>query len=480
MAYVPDWFGSSSGRPLGYPLFWNLHVPIGFVNHEQGEWIRNREKSLNIAAKISVPSTISSATNYNVVGRIKGYVDPQKYLILSGHYDTVMCNGFSDNGAGTAGVLELAKVFSDAVREGIYKPSYTLLFIAFTDEELGLVGAANYVNQHKDQMPNITAVINLDCIGSDELEVSPTDPSNGFDLDQEIVKAASDLGFPISVTSPGGSDQEAFRDPALMNDEIYYYWGVDLGISDASKVAASAMLASYPILYSDKWSTGTPGWIHTSNDNSTSTQTLSWVEADDLENHIKVSLLTTIRLSPDTARAGNLIPDAAVLDAVPSKTIIGKGYSIHVTITAVNQGNGTLLVTVAAYANSTTTGEPSNAELTSNTPTAIALIWNTTGFAYGNYTITAAIEPLCNEADINDNNHTCDFQVHIGVPGDITSTTPGIYDGTVNMRDIAYLVILFNKRIGSPDFKPNADLNDDLVINMRDISITILNFNKHE
>jgi parallel beta-helix repeat protein len=480
MAFVPDWFGSSSGRPLGYPLFWNLHVPIGFVNHEQGEWIRNREKSLNVAAKISVPSTISSGINYNVVGRIKGYADPQKYLIMSGHYDTVMCNGFSDNGAGTAGVLELAKVLSEAVREGIYKPSYTLLFIAFTDEELGLVGAANYVKQHKDQMPNITAVINLDCIGSDELGVSQTDPSNGFDLDQEIIKAATDLAIPISVIAPGGSDQEAFLDPALMNDDIGYYWDIDLGISDAQGVSGSTVLASSPTIYNEQWSTGTPGWIHTSNDNSTSTQTLSWVEADDLENHIKVAFLSAIRLSPDTARAGDLIPDVALLEVVPSKTVVGKSYSMRVNITAINQGNGTLLVTVVGYANSTMTGEPSNAILTSNIPTTTALIWNTTSFAYGNYTITAAIEPLYNEVDTNDNNHTCDFQVHVSVPGDVSSTTPAVYDGTVNMRDVAYLVILFNKKIGSPDFNPNADVNDDLVINMRDIAISVFYFNKHE
>jgi hypothetical protein len=70
------------------------------------------------------------------------------------------------------------------------------------------------------------------------------------------------------------------------------------------------MLYSYPLLYSDLWSRGAAGWIHTTYDNSTSTETLNWVETDNLENHIKVALLTLIRTSP------NLIPEfkpAAIL-----------------------------------------------------------------------------------------------------------------------------------------------------------------------
>jgi hypothetical protein len=43
---------------------------------------------------------------------------------------------------------------------------------------------------------------------------------------------------------------------------------------------------------------GAPGWAHTSYDNSTSTETLSWIEVDDLEDHIKVAALTVMRVSP--------------------------------------------------------------------------------------------------------------------------------------------------------------------------------------
>jgi hypothetical protein len=48
------------------------------------------------------------------------------------------------------------------------------------------------------------------------------------------------------------------------------------------------------------------------------------------------------------------------------------------------------------------------------------------------------------------------------------------------MKDIAYLVILFNTKPTSPNWNPNADVNNDGVCNMKDIAIAIINFNKHE
>jgi hypothetical protein len=87
---------------------------------------------------------------------------------------------------------------------------------------------------------------------------------------------------------------------------------------------------------------------------------------------------------------------------------------------------------------------------------------------------------MLEEIDIADNNCTCSFTVHIGVPGDVSGPTQGVYDGTCNMRDIQYLILRFNTNPSSPNWNPNADVNGDNTVNMRDIQIAILNFNKHE
>jgi hypothetical protein len=48
------------------------------------------------------------------------------------------------------------------------------------------------------------------------------------------------------------------------------------------------------------------------------------------------------------------------------------------------------------------------------------------------------------------------------------------------MKDIAYLVILFNTKPSSSNWNPNADVDNNGVVNMIDIAIAILNYNKHE
>jgi len=302
MSFVPPFFSSSGGKPLGGagPYYWDLHVPAGFVGYDDGLWIRTTTDSQpNLAANVTIRSVIGNGPHYNVVGRIEGFKNPEKIVLVSGHYDTVMDNGFLDNGAGTAGIIELARIFTEAAQMGLYNPSYTLIFVAFTGEEMDLIGSIYYVAQHKNEMANLTAVINLDCIGSDDFYLTETEPSDGFDLDQMIIGCANDLGVTATLEPPGGSDQESFRIPYDVNYWCYYDWGIDPGISDATPVSASVLLDSYPLFYNDLWSRGKAGWIHTGYDNSTSTTTFNWTKPENLGNHIKVAALAVMRISPN-------------------------------------------------------------------------------------------------------------------------------------------------------------------------------------
>jgi hypothetical protein len=62
------------------------------------------------------------------------------------------------------------------------------------------------------------------------------------------------------------------------------------------RVKSSIMLSTFPLFYAHEWSNGTPGWIHTPYDNSTSTETLCWVEIEHLQSHIQVAALSVIRV----------------------------------------------------------------------------------------------------------------------------------------------------------------------------------------
>ncbi len=75
--------------------------------------------------------------------------------------------------------------------------------------------------QHKTEMGNTVAVIHLDCIGSDNLYVTETSPGPQFDLDQLVLKAGQDIGVPGQTETPGGSDQETFRDPCSNQQPVF-------------------------------------------------------------------------------------------------------------------------------------------------------------------------------------------------------------------------------------------------------------------
>jgi hypothetical protein len=335
MSFTPPFFGSMSGHSL-----WSSKLPVGYISYEDGLLIRNMEASENVSAMVKIPAKIEDGVNYNVVGKLRGSTNPDKTIIISGHYDTVMDAGFCDNGAGTSGVIELARVFLEAARTGVYTPEQTLVFIAFTGEELGFVGAMNYVRQHKAEMKDITAVINLDCIGQGILTVSETVPDEkGIQLDEIVLKAAEDLGVPARSEDPGGSDQEAFGNPVSANILYYQDWGLDGGINDSARVISSTMLCSYPLFYSDKWDEGTPGWAHTAYDNSTSTTTLDWVTVDKLEGHARVAAVSVMRFLAEfynpfmsevimgSAIAAVVVLIAAILERSKVKAALTKVYS---------------------------------------------------------------------------------------------------------------------------------------------------------
>jgi hypothetical protein len=315
MNFTPPTLSSTGGRPAGAygPFYWDLNITVGCITYEDGLYIRGIEESMNVSALVSVNAVIKCGPHYNVIGKLEGCINPDRYIIISSHYDTVTCCGFCDNGAGTAGVIELARVFSEAAKEGIYKPEQTLLFITFASEELGLVGSIHYVKQHEAEMKNIVAVINLDSIGSDILEVSETLKAGEIDLDELVLKAASDLNVKANLTSFGGSDQLSFQYPKEAN-KLYKYtfwYGLDAEIDDATPVISSTGLFSSPLFPNEKWYNSAPGWIHTQWDNSS---TPNWVEIDDVEAHVRVAALSILRLL--APRVALLLPQFTIAAVV--------------------------------------------------------------------------------------------------------------------------------------------------------------------
>ncbi len=92
-----------------------------------------------------------------------GTVYPDKYVIICGHYDTIVGPGVSDNGSGTSILLEAARILKDVPTE------YSIKFIHFSGEEQGLEGSYHYADniayQGNTRQLDIKLVLNIDQVG---------------------------------------------------------------------------------------------------------------------------------------------------------------------------------------------------------------------------------------------------------------------------------------------------------------------------
>jgi Zn-dependent M28 family amino/carboxypeptidase len=88
--------------------------------------------------------------------------DALRTLVVSSHLDSVQNRGADDNASGTAALLELARIFATD------RPNINLVFIAFDQEELGLVGSGKMAKVIASEIPGVFAGnINTDMIGYD-------------------------------------------------------------------------------------------------------------------------------------------------------------------------------------------------------------------------------------------------------------------------------------------------------------------------
>src|SRR5262249_34143912 len=89
---------------------------------------------------------------YNTVAEIRGTEKPEEVVILGAHLDSWdLGTGATDNGTGSAAVLEAAR----ALAKLNLKPKRTIRFVLFTGEEQGLVGSKMYVQAHKNDLDKI-------------------------------------------------------------------------------------------------------------------------------------------------------------------------------------------------------------------------------------------------------------------------------------------------------------------------------------
>jgi Zn-dependent M28 family amino/carboxypeptidase len=121
--------------------------------------------------RIQIKQSITKKTLSNLVGILPGQTKPEEYVIFSAHYDHLgigkpdaagdsVFNGANDDASGTTAVIALAKYFGKMKNN-----QRTLIFAAFTAEEIGEFGSAYF--SRKLDPDKVVAMLNIEMIGTE-------------------------------------------------------------------------------------------------------------------------------------------------------------------------------------------------------------------------------------------------------------------------------------------------------------------------
>ena len=157
---------------------------------------------LGASASVSVSNGIQQSETTNVLALLRGSERPDEYVVYTAHWDHLgrvpaaglgdpIYNGAVDNATGTAGLIELGRAFAALPT----RPARSVLLLAVTAEEQGLLGSAYYAHNPVYPTSRTVAVINIDGLNVDGPMNDVTVVGMGAsELDDYLAEAAAAMG----------------------------------------------------------------------------------------------------------------------------------------------------------------------------------------------------------------------------------------------------------------------------------------------
>jgi Zn-dependent M28 family amino/carboxypeptidase len=236
---------------------------------------------LGLTASLTIDNAIERSESPNFLAVAEGAGRPDEFVIYTAHYDHFgvdpglegdqIFNGARDNASGTAGLLEIARAFSAAAEAG-RPPERSVLFLAVTAEEQGLLGSAYYATHPAVPLRQTAAVVNMDMLntwgatndvtvvglGNSELDdyaraaaeaqgrtiIPDPEPEKGYYFRSDHFEFAKQ-GVPALYTDPGidmveGGEERGRAELAAYTEERYHQvddeldesWDLSGGVQD--------------------------------------------------------------------------------------------------------------------------------------------------------------------------------------------------------------------------------------------------------
>src|SRR5215213_4942395 len=203
-------------------------IPVAVISKQAAEKLTNAKE-----VKLTTDVVRVEVAAHNVVGVIEGS-DPvlkNENIVIGAHYDHLgrggegslaprsgeIHHGADDNASGTAGVLELARIFS-AQRSELKR---TLVFIAFSGEEEGILGSNYYVNHPLMPLDKTVAMINMDMIGrmkDRKLIIGGVGTAKEW---RQLIGSESTFALTLNEDGYGPSDHSSFY---IKQIPVLFFW----------------------------------------------------------------------------------------------------------------------------------------------------------------------------------------------------------------------------------------------------------------
>ncbi|WP_226667269.1 M28 family metallopeptidase [Microbulbifer aggregans] len=164
---VESWITGDAAKELFKAAGLDLQQEMDAAKH-QGF----KPKPLNLNASVSLKSEVRTSNSRNVVAKLPGSKYPDEAIIYTAHWDHLginnhaegedhVFNGAVDNATGTAGLLAMARQVAQLAE----RPERSLVFVAVTAEESGLLGSKYYAENPVVPLEKTVAGINFDAMG---------------------------------------------------------------------------------------------------------------------------------------------------------------------------------------------------------------------------------------------------------------------------------------------------------------------------
>ncbi|AMR30421.1 peptidase M28 [Mucilaginibacter sp. PAMC 26640] len=168
---------------------------------------------LNSFVSVRLKNSLKYSTSHNVIATIKGSTTPGEYVLYSAHWDHFgvkspaikgdsIYNGAVDNASGVAAILAIAKKFTQ-VKD---KPKRSVVFLAVTAEEQGLLGSEYYGTHPVYPLNKTVADLNLDALSDfgETSDFSITGKGQN-DLDDYVMALTTPKGWKVVGDKTPGS-----------------------------------------------------------------------------------------------------------------------------------------------------------------------------------------------------------------------------------------------------------------------------------